>query len=192
MTIAALFRRVYKRQLTESGPPSTFVRLLTSNHLAELQRIALPCLMILYLLLIVLFVNLFGPIPWAGLAMTADERKIAAGVVAATAAALNWTYQTGSKRLGVIDLFACEISAIARMTLIADSAVAQVRVAMLEHGGQDTEADSSVKFTSEEHYTPVYDGNLSDSQALDIAVISYVRVLQLPQGNDGLSSTDGN
>jgi hypothetical protein len=93
-----------------------------------------------------------------------------------TAAVLNWTYQTGSKSLGVIDLFACEIRAIARIGLIADSASAQVRMAEQEHSGtaEATEADSSIKFTSEEYYTPVYDGNLSDLQALSVSVISNV------------------
>jgi hypothetical protein len=43
-------------------------------------------------------------------------------VLAAAAAALNWVYQIGSRRLGSVDLFGCEISAICRVCLIVDFA----------------------------------------------------------------------
>jgi hypothetical protein len=75
------------------------------------------------------FVN--GP-----LKMDTEELKIAGGAIAVALAVLSWTYQTGSKRLGVIDLFASEISAICRMSLIADFAFAQVCTAEREREGR--------------------------------------------------------
>ena len=103
-------------------------------------------------------------------------------VLAAAAAALNWVYQTGSRRLGAVDLFGCEISAICRVCLIVDFAQKSVDQHK-EEEGQLLRSSSSVakggdddaaKFTSEEPYTPVYDNNLSDLQPLDVSVVTFV------------------
>jgi hypothetical protein len=172
MPIAAFFRNHFKGDLTESGPPPTFVRLLTSYHLEELQSIAFWTAslggIILIWFVVVLVLYFFGKSGMSG-----EEWKIVGGAIALGGAVLSWTYQTGSKRLGVIDLFACEIGAICRMSLIADSAESQVRVALQEIAN-DSEAGSPAQFTSVENYTPVYDGNLSDLQPLNVNVISHV------------------
>jgi len=39
-----------------------------------------------------------------------DDLKVIGGLAAVAAAVFSWTYQNGSRRLGVIDLFGCEIS----------------------------------------------------------------------------------
>jgi hypothetical protein len=176
MSIADFFRKRFKASLSESGPPSTFIRLLTSYHLAELQSIAFWTLF-LFSLIFLWFIIFFPKAVMSNNSeLIGDEFKIAGGAFAVAATVLSWTYQTGSKRLGVIDLFASEISAICRMSLIADFASSQVRTARREHEGlaQGAEADNSIKFTSEEHYTPVYDGNLSDLEPLNVNVISTV------------------
>jgi hypothetical protein len=172
MPIAAFFRNQFKRYLTESGPPPTFMRLLTSYHLAELRSIAYWTGLLGGIILI-WFVVVFVRYLFWGAGMSGEEWKIVGGTIALGGAVLSWTYQTGSKRLGVIDLFACEIGAICRMTLIADSAESQVHMAEQEIA-KESEARSPVKFTSVENYTPVYDGNLSDLQPLNVNVISHV------------------
>jgi uncharacterized membrane protein len=47
-------------------------------------------------------------------------------------AILAWAYQVGSARLGVVDLFACEIDTLCRMTTIVDMVGRQV--ALFEAG----------------------------------------------------------
>jgi hypothetical protein len=182
MPIAAFFRKRFKESLTETGPPSTFVRLPTSYHLAELQTIAFWTLL-LFLVILLSFIfsaskatmdQLIGErVNWEPMR---DELTIAGGAFAVAATVLSWTYQTGNRRLGVIDLFASEISAICRMSLISDFALSQVLVAKREHEAlaRGTEEEGPVKFTSEEHYTPVYDGNLSDLESLNVNIISNV------------------
>jgi hypothetical protein len=176
MSIAAFFRKRYKKHLTESGPPPTFVRLLTSQHLAELQSIAFWTLLILLLISLWFIIILVKDIIWGPRDLITNELTVTGGVFAVAATVLSWTYQTGNKRLGAIDLFASEISAICRMSLIADFALAQVHIAEREHEGliQGAQGESSIKFTSEEHYTPVYDRNLSDLEPLNVTTISNV------------------
>ena len=43
-------------------------------------------------------------------------------VVGVVGAVIAWAYQSGSARLGVIDLFACEISTLCRVATVVDTA----------------------------------------------------------------------
>jgi hypothetical protein len=115
-------------------------------------------------------------------ASTALHATVAA-VSAGAAATINWAYQQGSRRLGAVDLFGCEISAICRVCLIVNfaqesiSAISQQPhgVARLQQDGKSsTVSDWTTQFTSAEHYTPVYDKNLAHLEALDINAVSFV------------------
>ncbi|WOJ90076.1 hypothetical protein RZS28_01865 [Methylocapsa polymorpha] len=115
---------------------------------------------------------------------------IASALAAAAAAVLNWAYQSGSRRIGAVDLFACEITVICRVCVVVNFAQSSVEQAEREHAiveqaaprtpqtsSDDSRAADSCasrKFTSEEHYTPVYDGQLSDLEPLDVNVVTYV------------------
>jgi len=120
-----------------------------------------------------------------------DDATIATALVAAAAAVLNWTYQSGSRRIGAVDLFACEISALCRVSLVINFAQTCVDRAERAHEAMrrltrseaEKPSDNTldrpddgepVKFTSEEDYTPVYDGNISDLEPLDVNVVTYV------------------
>jgi hypothetical protein len=114
-----------------------------------------------------------------------DNYQLLSTLAAVMAVTLNWAYQNGSHRLGAIDLFGCEISAICRTCLVAD-------FAKLTVGGFNKSEEEFTKklfpiqtsnnpapkerkpFTSEENYTPVYDGNVSDLQPLDAGVVTSV------------------
>ncbi len=192
----------------DKGPPSTLRRLCTSQHLGDLQLLALISAVV-FLVSSVFFVAPFvvdaigeshkddvlavicpvqpdeggqGVRPPTAVYLCAEKRTkssspswlsstffnaIAGAILAAAAAALNWAYQTGSLRLGAVDLFGCEISAICRVCLIVDFAKTSVAAA-------NDMSVLPVKFTSEEHYTPVYDGNLSDLKPLDVTVVTHV------------------
>jgi hypothetical protein len=86
------------------------------------------------------------------------------GIIGAGGAILAWVYQTGSDRLGVIDLFGCEISVICRTCLIVDFAKSSTHL---------TE-QSGFKFSSEEDYAPVYNNQLADLKPLDADVVNAV------------------
>lgn len=99
-----------------------------------------------------------------------------ASAMAVLLATLSWAYQTGSRRLGAVDLFASEISAISRVCLVvgfAQNSVKKARAGWPKAPVSGTDMPST-KFTSEEHYTPVYDNNTSELQSLDFDVVTEV------------------
>ena len=76
---------------------------------------------------------------------------------------LAWAYQRGSNRLGIVDLFACEIDTLCRVVTVIDMVrqLAQCR------------SDKAVPahFNSQENYFPILDGNSSDLQSLEASVV---------------------
>jgi hypothetical protein len=164
--LGALARIIFKSQLQKTGPVNTFARLCTSNHLVDLQVIA--SMMVLIALLVVSGAIVIW---YRNSAIMSADRLVTIGgaVLATTLAVLNWTYQTGSKRIGGVDLFACEISAICRVSFVMNFANTCVMWAK-----KTADVASLCKFTSEEEYTPVYDKCLPDLQPLDVEVVTNV------------------
>jgi hypothetical protein len=162
---------LFSRTLREKGPALTFARLCTSRHLEDLQWIA-------FLMVLLVLVTLGIAIYSFDATTFSINSTVATALAAAAAAVLNWTYQSGSRRIGAVDLFACEISVICRVSLVVNFAQSCVERAEREHEiverGLAPESDGSRKFTSAEHYTPVYDGQLSDLEPLDVNVVTYV------------------
>jgi hypothetical protein len=147
---------LFRDELERTGPVRTFARLCTSRHLEDLQIIALVGMLMV----------LVTPV------VATESLSIASGILAAAAAALNWIFQTGSKRLGALDLFSCEISTICRVMVVADFATLCLkRTQALAVAAQPP---SQAPFTSEEHYTPVYDGQLADLEPFDFQIVTHV------------------
>jgi hypothetical protein len=160
-------RRRFARQLREDGPPSTMVRLLTSNHVKDLQVIALFTILLWIVLTFTILVygmtlqmRGFRFVIWHSLDMH-FVRKIPAkilmthvtlgAITAVGGAVLSWVYQNGSKRLGVVDQFACEIGVICRTCFIVD--LPRVTVLMADQAPKKEPRN----FSSKEEYTPVCD-----------------------------------
>jgi hypothetical protein len=104
---------------------------------------------------------------------------------------LAWAYLGAAKRLGVVDLFACEISTICRVGTIFgiatryvekfEKAKQQVEEAVthhVEHMGEEHALErrphNSETFVSQEDYFPVFAGNSSDLQALEALVVANI------------------
>lgn len=171
--ISALVKLCFSRTLRDRGPALTFARLCTSRHLQDLQWIAFFIIVFSVLALGIILKDLGMNSPFTGV------------LFVTAAAALNWTYQTGSRRIGAVDLFACEISVICRVFIVIDYAKLCVASAKREpdpHIKSIADLDplrkhpggGSKKFTSEEHYTPVYDNHLSELEPLDVNAVTYV------------------
>jgi len=156
-----------KRTLQETGPPTTIVRLLTSHHLEDLQWIGH--------LAVVFWFSWIAGLYWysQGFSDFIDKKHpYIGGLTAVMGVVLSWIYQTGSSRLGVVDLFACEISAICRVHFVVD--VARRSVARAKQEPVDAEDGGPKRFTSEENYTPVYDNVLSELESLNVNVVTFV------------------
>ena len=113
--------------------------------------------------------------PWVrhGLAAIASSGPFIGAICAVGGGVLAWTYQTGSARLGVVDLFACEIATLCRVGAVVE--MVQRYVDLFERGPQggmphvidgELPADTS-RFTSQESYFPVFDASVKDLQVLE-------------------------
>lgn len=174
---------LFWQSLQQRGPALSFARLCTSRHLQDLQWLATLVIVILVVLSYGKYLSGFD------LSLLREEGVFAA-IAAGAAGLLTWAYQSGSRRIGAVDLFACEISVICRVCIVVDYANSSVALAaraldraeLITKGspGLDIPArknnilDVRRKFTSVENYTPVYDNHLSELQPLDVNVVTYV------------------
>jgi hypothetical protein len=93
-----------------------------------------------------------------------------------------WCYQTGSARLGIVDLFACEITTLCRICTInglADTCIAAFEVDTKEHppfGNDDIikKRERFSHFDSSEDYTPVFSANAKELRSLSVKVVTNI------------------
>jgi hypothetical protein len=90
-------------------------------------------------------------------------------------AILAWAYQVGSARLGVVDLFACEIDTLSRVIVIGGIVNTLVerysRRQAQSPPATDTPPSPNETFSSEENYFPILDSNARDLQTLEANVV---------------------
>jgi hypothetical protein len=156
---------------------STFRRLWGSQHVGDL-RLILICVILMMIVSPILLWN-FAPAAKSEdqvrqlLTFLAGDLTIGGTIVA-------WAYQSASKRLGVVDLFACEIITLCRVCTVVDAAhhlidgfknLAVSQPAAPEAGKPPTEFG---RFTSRENYFPVFGQNASDLQILEADVVTNV------------------
>jgi hypothetical protein len=185
------------RQLRQGKESSTFERLGRSRHVADLRLIFAVTLIIMIAASLVALLFCFehevmnnwarirsahsGWI-WPQLVFSAvgDSGAFIGAVGAVGCGVLAWTYQTGSARLGVVDLFACEIATLCRVAAVVD--LVPRYVALFRTGPQlgsrheidgDMPTDSS-RFNSEESYFPVFESSVKDLQQLEADIVDHV------------------
>ncbi len=83
---------------------------------------------------------------------------------------LAWGYQIGSARLGVIDLFSCEISTLCRVGTVVD--IADRYIASFKKLPKAEPSTHQIQqFTSTESYFPVFESGVRDLQTLEARVV---------------------
>ena len=176
------------RHLQTGDPAATIDRLFNSKHVKDLQLIVAVALAILALVFafgLPSFVGneLVNPAPNTVSLLHALPAAMVAGiskfivffvpVVGVVGAVIAWAYQSGSARLGVIDLFACEISTLCRVATVVDTA----RRYAGKFDQPPTAADTAGPhqpphhFASQENYFPVFESNTRDLQTLEARVV---------------------
>lgn len=143
---------------------ATLYRLLFSRHVKDLRLIVGGALAVLVILL------KLGPIAQLP---AASLLKFITPLIGAFGVLLAWAYQTGSARLGVVDLFACEISTLCRITTVMGAAR---RLVYQFNAGPATKVNGNAaasipQFNSQENYFPVFDSCIRDLQTLDAEVV---------------------
>jgi hypothetical protein len=86
-----------------------------------------------------------------------------------------WAYQVGSVRLGVVDLFACEISTLCRVTTVLETVRHFIGRCEQPSAAKPAVADPPTQpvhpFTSEESYFTVFETSTRDLQTLEAKVV---------------------
>jgi len=83
-----------------------------------------------------------------------------------------WTYLSAATRLGVVDLFGCEIRTLCRVSTAFD--IGRIYVARYDGKVTDDQPTQSSGFKSEEDYFPVFGSNSHDLEALEATVVGYI------------------
>jgi hypothetical protein len=187
--------------LRTGNQSATLDRLFVSQHVQDLRLIGAAAIFVFYLIVMVAVLLAGGKVlHWMVTNYAKDKITILSVLVGvsyyvslnigkfmysvwaapvALGAALTWGYQVGSARLGVVDLFACEISTLCRVV----SAVDVVRQyvdrfkqgptanASSDAGSPEVSGLAQRPFTSEENYFPVFATNSRDLEALEARVV---------------------
>lgn len=183
------------RQLRQRQEASTFERLGQSQHVADLRLIFSVTIILIVTASAVALAFCFqsellsnwhrieashSGWPWVRLAFTAiaDSGAFIGAIGAVGCGVLAWTYQTGSARLGVVDLFACEIATLCRVAAVTDITRRYIGLFRDAPAGppKDCDADppADENFTSQECYFPVFDTSVRDLQQLEADVVTNV------------------
>ena len=164
---------------------STFRRLIFSRHVLDLQVIFVGTLVATAVMLWwgwhLRSIVPTSP-PNAGSTPVEIDKQFVGAVLLICGTILAWVYQTGSKRLGVVDLFACEIVTLCRVGTIMDVVPRLKRVFEGLSGQSASEMQLNAsrqnhafgRFTSEEDYFPVFQQNNRDLQILEADVVINV------------------
>jgi len=178
-------------RLHDKEAAAIFVRLIQSKHVADLQLIAFityRCAVFVFPIATVVFVgwhllfskdygfyinNLwkwwFVPVVLGNLLAVAIP--IIGSFLSFAAVILAWCYQSGNARLGIVDLFACEITTLCRVCTIVK--LTQNCIDSFDEPNAGVRERFS-RFDSSEGYTPVFDGNAKDLQVLDVGVVTNI------------------
>jgi hypothetical protein len=163
-----------RKTTLEEGPVSNTLQLCTSRHLGDYQWLVVGVVLLLVFGSGMFAWNHFprtdpGLRPADGGDSTAAT--IAVALITAAVTMFNWVYQAANRRLGVVDLFASEISAICKVCIVTDFAKKSID---MRQAAAATEAQTPSSFDTKESYTPIYDKGSADLQALDSNVVSAV------------------
>jgi hypothetical protein len=172
--------RIVRKKRLEEGPVSNTLQLCTSKHLGDYQWLAVGVALLMLCALGLFGMEYLDPFaksqPSLGAPKQADHSNstavtIAFALITAAVTMFNWVYQAANRRLGVVDLFASEISAICKVCIVTDFARKSID---MRKAADTTEPLTPRSFETQESYTPVYDKGGADLQALDSNVVSAV------------------
>jgi hypothetical protein len=87
-------------------------------------------------------------------------------------AIIAWAYLSAAKRLGVVDLFGCEIRTLCRVGTAFD--IGKLYIEMYDRGRVSDPPAHSNGFVSQEDYFPVFSSNSDDLQSLEAMVVGNI------------------
>jgi hypothetical protein len=191
--LARAMGRVPTNELTATESASTLFRFFRSKHVRDLKLIFTTALFVLavHLLLVVLLGLINASYAFFSEAAAPQVALLTRLVNAAGnflsffityvgpgvpiyGVIVGWAYQTASTRLGIVDLFACEISTLCRVGTIFDIGKRYVDTYNAGPAPARPSAAASDRFVSQEEYFPVFDSNSRDLQQLEASVVNNI------------------
>ncbi len=183
-TVGILWRAltVPEDKLTAEESASSLFRFFRSKHVGDLKAIFVLTISVLVVHLVIAFYLSRHAVPTTS--HTVDTYF--GGAVPIYGAIIAWAYLNAGKRLGVVDLFACEISTLCRVSALFDVGRYYVAAYRDESNIQDKHlkvkhlathhatSESSGTFVSQEKYFPIFDNNSSDLQSLEALVVGSI------------------
>ena len=153
----------------------TVDRLIYSMHVEDLRWVARVTLLgaVLAVSAIVIIVPVMGKLSEGSKLYDALLPFQISAVLAGAGGVFAWCYKTGSERLGIVDLFACEITTLCRICTI--NGLTNTCIASFELDDRHNELDERfTHFDSSEAYTPVFDANAKELQSLNVKVVTNI------------------
>jgi hypothetical protein len=178
-----LIKRIRARLGHDRYSAETFDRLLHSMHVEDLHWLinvsAIATAVAIFVIGLVAAVEFFAIEKWSEALVPVTTLLTGFGAVLAVFGAISaWCYQTGSRRLGMVDLFACEITTLCRICTInglADTCIAAFLTDTM------SDRDTTIKmreqfrdFESSETYTPFLDANSKELHSLSVKVLTNI------------------
>jgi hypothetical protein len=183
-----LLKRYRKQFGYDEYSGETIDRLLYSKHVKDLRLIASICtfaasLVALALIVLVAGVFVYDTAHWeAHWEFYKVVVPFGIAVFVGLSGVIAWCYKTGSARLGMVDLFACEITTLCRICVINNLTNSCINAFKLHVGQRPETKEHTIEgahvrfrhFDSSEAYTPIFDSNAKELQNLDVKVVNNV------------------
>ena len=158
----------------------TFDRLMQSMHVADLRWLA--SVTTSAALVVIAAIAIIAYLPRDGLPVGSKFYEILvpfqiSAVLAGLGGIIAWCYQTGSARLGIVDLFACEITTLCRISTIkglTDTCIEAFEADAAEHDKITRTRARFSHFDSLEAYTPIFDANTKELRNLSVKVLTNI------------------
>jgi hypothetical protein len=172
-------------KLTAAEASSTIYRFFRSKHVVDLKVFALIAMtvgagafMVLLMAGVFYCLGVYQLSLWPHLKQVVDALSVDAGkLLGLTGVVLVWAYRSACTRLGVVDLYACEIGTLCRVGTIFDIGrkyVAQYAAGPATSSGSERKAAPEAGFVSQEEYFPVFENNTHDLQLLEATVVNNI------------------
>jgi len=159
-------------KLTAEEAASTLFRFFRSRHVRDLRLIfglvvlIVGIVLLLAILCLLAFLFASKEIPLLKEFVKALA-YILPTILTVGGAVMAWTYLSASTRLGVVDLFACEISTLCRVASLFDVGTRYVEM-------MGRQSAPLISFVSQEEYFPVFANNSRDLESLEATVVAHI------------------
>ena len=179
-SIRTLYRAVTApdEALSATEAASTIFRFFRSKHVVDFKLIFLLALVVLIFHIVIVLLLAVNQTDGIISGTLSSVKNYIVPAVPVYGVIVGWAYQSASARLGIVDLFACEISTLCRVGTIFDTGkryVDQYNDSLsAQHDAIEKPPTGPADFVSNEDYFPIFDQNSRDLQLLEASVVSYI------------------